>query len=641
MCVVTYERPDFLVRCLAALRADGEGLEVIVVDASAADARDRAQDAFPGVRYVHAPKLAGWMTRSRNEALRWARGEVISFIDDDVVIRPGWAGAILRAFADPAVAAVAGRTCNNLPGEESYSLPIGRLCPDGVLTEGFAADPGKIIEVDHGIGANMAFRRAILSELGGFRDDYPGTAMREDTDMFLRVRAIGGKSVFVPDAAVDHRPAPHVRGARFDTRYKLYGRRNHVVLLARDQGLLSPMLRRWVHLQFRRVGEADSVRSRVARFGVTAVGVGWGFAASLIQAGVRRTSPRRTGPEAEEIRRRLAVVPPVIAEPYAPDTFGLVIPTRNRPDFVIQAVESALRQHRAFDTIVVVADGLSDPSVGALAGLPIDVISVPHGGVATARNVGVDHLRTEWVCFLDDDDLLHPDYLQRLDDMIRARPDVRACNTEYWCFASDAGPNDEFAANDLDDCLRESATARPTQDLSYLRLGGESFDRLLERLRGSMSTSAVRRDVLVRAGAFPPGMTIAEDWTMYVNVARLTEWHLIEERLAFFRDHGSTATRASSPEKGLTVLRATLSFWNPSPLPTPSHRPLPAYGPYYRHTLTWVLAECISTRDGRGYRQAFALGWRLLPNKRDVVRAMTPERLRRGSRPFRRRPVPS
>ncbi|WP_400997733.1 glycosyltransferase family 2 protein [Agromyces sp. GXQ0307] len=303
VCIVTYERPEFLERCLRSLDAGLSGdVEVVVVDASAADRRDIADAFARPIVYVHAPELAGWMTRSRNAALRVARGAIVSFLDDDVVLRPGWQAALLDAFADPAVSAVSGRTCNGQPGEETYDKPIGRLLPDGTLTDGFASIPDGVVVVDHGIGANMSFRRSILAELGGFRDDYPGTALREDTDIFLRVRAVGGRAIFAPDAAVDHLPAPHVRGARFDTRYKLYGRRNHMVLLARDGGIRSPLLRRWVVVQFRAVGRAGGLGARLRRFGVTVVGVGWGALAMLRSARWTPLDPRRGDARGRDLR---------------------------------------------------------------------------------------------------------------------------------------------------------------------------------------------------------------------------------------------------------------------------------------------------------------------------------------------------
>lgn len=301
VCVVTYERPEFLGRCLDSLATVADDLhQVVVVDASDTSHEVVTADRPAlGLTYVWAPHLAGWMTRSRNEALRHVSGDVVAFLDDDVIVTPGWAAAIRDAFADPTLAAAAGRTLNGHPGEESYPLPIGRLRDDGTLTDGFAAETPGPVEIDHGIGANMAFRRSLLAELGGFRDDYPGTAMREDTDIFLRVRRLRGRAVFLPAAVVHHRPAPHVKGERFDRRYELYGRRNHVVLLARDAGLGSPVLLRWAVRNVR--------QSRTAkRAALSLAGIAWGMAAALRQARWAPLPPRREDAAARAIRAHLS-----------------------------------------------------------------------------------------------------------------------------------------------------------------------------------------------------------------------------------------------------------------------------------------------------------------------------------------------
>ena len=303
---VTYERPLFLRRCLDSLMGDEAQIdEVVVVDASSTDDGDALARAYPSVHYVHAPHLAGWMTRSRNEALRWVRSDVVAFLDDDVVVSDRWASALRSAFV-PDVSAVAGRTRNGLPGEDEYDRPIGRLLADGTLTDGFAARADGPLRVDHGIGANMAFRREVLAALGGFRDDYPGTALREDTDVFLRVRKLGRKAVFAPDAVVEHSPAPHVKGARFDTRYKLFGRRNHVVLLAREGGAGGRLLWRWVGKEIRSALQADGLRYRVLKLGVTVAGIGWGLAVLPKYAGWRGARPERNDLLGRELRRLLS-----------------------------------------------------------------------------------------------------------------------------------------------------------------------------------------------------------------------------------------------------------------------------------------------------------------------------------------------
>lgn len=304
VCLVTYERPTFLQRCMDALVLQRtEILQIVVVDASS---EPRPPSGLgPEDTYVHAPSLAGWMTRSRNRALLEVRGDVIAFLDDDVVVHPGWAQNLRLAFAETGAAALAGRTLNGHPGEENYDKPQGRLQRDGTLTDGFAALTEGRVRVDHGIGANMSFRRDVLADLGGFRDDYPGTALREDTDIFLRIRRLGLQTYFDPAVTVDHRPAPHVRGARFDTRYKLYGRRNHMVLLARDGGVRSPALRRWLIREVRGIGQVPGLRRRAERAAVTFAGLAFGAWAALRQANLSPMPARRVGPQAEAIRQAL------------------------------------------------------------------------------------------------------------------------------------------------------------------------------------------------------------------------------------------------------------------------------------------------------------------------------------------------
>ncbi len=306
VCIVTFERPGFIRRCLESLaRAVSDDVEVVVVDASAESASAMVAEVRPSAVYVHDRSVGGWMTRARNMALRHVHGDVISFLDDDVVVSPGWQAALLDTFADPTVAAVAGRTRNGQPDEERYEHPVGRLLPDGSLTEGFASLTAGVINVDHGIGANMSFRRAVLARLGGFRDDYPGTAMREDTDIYLRVRRLGERAVFSPDAVVDHLPAPHVKGRRFDTRYKLYARRNHMVLLARDSGIRSRTLRRWVRREYAAVGDAPGVLRKMRRWGVTTVGIAWGAGAMLRQARWSPMDPSRDDATGRALREAL------------------------------------------------------------------------------------------------------------------------------------------------------------------------------------------------------------------------------------------------------------------------------------------------------------------------------------------------
>jgi GT2 family glycosyltransferase len=250
--VVTLSRPDFVRTCLEHIAAQTvQPLETVVVDASPDDVTYHVViDEFPQVGYIRNPAGAGTTGLSRNLGLAEVGGDVVAFIDDDAFAWPDWIEELRRPYVDAKVGGVGGRALNDVPDGESFVVDdvddIGRLHPDGTLSGNFAADPGRVIEVDHFLGANMSFRREALKAVGGIRDGYPGTCLREETDLAFRVSSAGWRLVFAPRACVRHVAAPYPKGRRFDIRYTYYTSHNHVVLLARTRGFRSPELRRYL-----------------------------------------------------------------------------------------------------------------------------------------------------------------------------------------------------------------------------------------------------------------------------------------------------------------------------------------------------------------------------------------------------------
>jgi hypothetical protein len=131
---------------------------------------------------------------------------------------------------------------------------IGLFLPDGRLTGNFASDPGKPVRVDHLLGACMSWRRDTLVGNGGIHDDYPGTCLREDTDIALRAANVGWQIVYQPSAVVRHVSAPYHKGRRFDLRYTYYANRNHLVLLMQNLGPGDPRIPRYLWVAARGVG---------------------------------------------------------------------------------------------------------------------------------------------------------------------------------------------------------------------------------------------------------------------------------------------------------------------------------------------------------------------------------------------------
>lgn len=112
-----------------------------------------------------------------------------------------------------------------------------------------------------------------------------------------------------------------------------------------------------------------------------------------------------------------------------PPLISAVIPTRNRPDLVLRAVNSALSQTYTNLEVIVVVDGPDSSTVSKLEALResrLRVIELPDNvGGAGARNIGVQEAAGEWIALLDDDDEWLPEKISKQAALImRSDPSV-------------------------------------------------------------------------------------------------------------------------------------------------------------------------------------------------------------------------
>lgn len=325
--------------------------------------------------------------------------------------------------------------------------------------------------------------------------------------------------------------------------------------------------------------------------------------------------------------------------------FAVIIPTPGRPSLLVQALESLRRQTHPASEIVVVLDGPDEPTRLALRDYDgfVSIIEQEHAGTATARNTGIAATTSRWITFLDDDDLWHPDRLQATVQFLEAHPDCCACNAGEWVFAeaSAAEPGD-LVAETLDECLAQVAMHPGVgHDISYIHIEGRSYELLLARNRGVISTATVDRATCLSSGGFPDGQR-AEDWRFFVRVARFAEWQSIDRRLAFRRRHRLNTTTVS-PDIPLSGLNAIREIWSePGHASTP-HPPLAAYGREYRQKTQDAVWDALRKRHFASAGQLARVGWQILPRWRDRLYAATPppftwrlDRLRNRRRPAAR-----
>jgi glycosyltransferase involved in cell wall biosynthesis len=171
---------DSLVRLLEALASGSVPVpgRVLVVDDR--PGRGRALP-LPGVPVEVIPGRAAGPAAARNLGWRRSRAEWVAFLDDDVVPGPTWAAELLvdLAAVPPEVAASQGRIV--------VPMPAGRRPTDWERNV-------RGLERARWATADMAYRREVLAEVGGFDERFP-RAYREDADLGLRVVAAGYRIV--------------------------------------------------------------------------------------------------------------------------------------------------------------------------------------------------------------------------------------------------------------------------------------------------------------------------------------------------------------------------------------------------------------------------------------------------------------
>jgi glycosyltransferase involved in cell wall biosynthesis len=187
--------------------------ELLVIDnASVNSATREAVAGFPGVRYVFEPRAG--LDFARNAAVRHATGDLLAFLDDDVVVDRDWLGGLFAAW----------QGCPDAGGFTGLVLPY-RLDTEaqvqfelrGGFGRGFEPKTFHSASADNplhpvgagviGAGCNMAFDRLLLLSLGAFDEaldtgaPLPGGG---DLDIFYRVLRSGRTMVYEPRYAVYH-----------------------------------------------------------------------------------------------------------------------------------------------------------------------------------------------------------------------------------------------------------------------------------------------------------------------------------------------------------------------------------------------------------------------------------------------------
>jgi glycosyltransferase involved in cell wall biosynthesis len=192
--VPTRGRAAYLEVTLDSLLAQRSGIEheiVVVDDGGGVPQR-------PEVRYVVHAERRG-LNAARNAGIGATSAPLIAFVDDDVLVPPGW----LEAFADGAA---------RHPSAEAFGGPI-RARFEGHTPRSCGREEPPITTLDLGPadreadfvwGANFAVRRNAVERIGPF-DESIVRPHGDEEEWLERLRAADGRIVYLAEAGLEHR----------------------------------------------------------------------------------------------------------------------------------------------------------------------------------------------------------------------------------------------------------------------------------------------------------------------------------------------------------------------------------------------------------------------------------------------------
>lgn len=187
-----------------------------------------------------------------------------------------------------------------------------------------------------------------------------------------------------------------------------------------------------------------------------------------------------------------------------PPAISIAVPLFNKRDYIGDSLATVARQSFSDYEIVVVDDGSTDGSASIVKALDIPnlkLISQANAGVSAARNRCLAEASSEFVAFLDADDLWMPDHLKHLWNLHLAYPDARLLANSFW----------KVSNSSARDVLSPKANYRKLDDFFLGAATGRSWI--------FTSAAMVHRDACLSLGGFQVGESRGEDIDLWIRMA--------------------------------------------------------------------------------------------------------------------------
>jgi glycosyltransferase involved in cell wall biosynthesis len=230
---------------------------------------------------------------------------------------------------------------------------------------------------------------------------------------------------------------------------------------------------------------------------------------------------------------------------------SVVVPTFNGTNTICQTLQAIAAQRHARVEIIVVDDGSTDQTIPAIqdSGVAVTLLRQTNSGVCRARNSGAAAAHGDYICFVDQDDIWHPDHLRAQLMAFDRWPSagVAVSPYQYWPIGKP----------------RTREWLREVKDFELDdRYCGWVFHEFMLDCWALTSASLLKRNVWINSGGFDLSLEFGEDWGLPTDTVRQAAWAIGVVSAA---PDSRFTPRALGRLPNTFVARASRTFWTEQP----------------------------------------------------------------------------
>jgi len=200
---------------------------------------------------------------------------------------------------------------------------------------------------------------------------------------------------------------------------------------------------------------------------------------------------------------------------------SVIIPTYNRPKLLLRAINSVVTQTYTNLEIIVIDNASTDNIEEIVKNFNDNRIKYlrhdENRGGSAARNAGIKNATGEYISFLDDDDEILPEKIQRQIYKFKtssAEVGIIYCGASYFCDGKEVKKH-------------------------IPRHRGNLFREILKKCIMASPTPLIKKSILLKTNLYDVSLPSCQDWDLWIQISQLCEIDFIDDILAIYHIHGN------------------------------------------------------------------------------------------------------